>query len=141
LKKEEVFQKRFTFSAEKINIVQSAGEKRKIPAWDAAAIIGGFVFWFLGLGLLSTYSQAEWLKLLSFIPMGLGIGLLAYVAEKLEGPAFVLTISGEKDNKSPRMRENLWAGFIIVGFSLGILLNNLLAGLILGFGLSARFDN
>ena len=120
--------------------MQSAGDKRKITIRDAASIIGGFVFLFLGLGLLGTYSQAEWLKLLSFILMGLGIGLLVYVAEKLEGPAFVLTISGEKDNKPPRMRENLWAGSIIVGFGLGILFNNLLAGLILGFGLGLIAD-
>ena len=53
-------------SAEEINIVQSAGDKRKITIRDAAAIIGGFAISFLGLGLLSTYSQAEWLKLLSF---------------------------------------------------------------------------
>lgn len=78
--------------------------------------------------------------LLGFILMGLGIGLLVYVAEKLEGLAFVLTISGEKNNKSPRMRENLWAGFILVGFGLGMLLNNLLAGLILGFGLGLIAD-
>lgn len=127
-------------SEDKTNIVQSTGDKRKIPIRDAAAIIGGFVFLFLGLGLLGTYSQIEWLKLLSFILMGLGIGLLVYVTEKLEGPAFVPTISGEKDNKSPRMRENLWAGFIIVGFGLGMLLNNLLAGLILGFGLGLIAD-
>ncbi|AGT34427.1 MAG: hypothetical protein QXX32_06145 [Thermofilum sp.] len=120
--------------------MQSTGEKRKIPIWDAAAIIGGFVLLFLGLGLLGTYSQAELLMLLGFILVGLGIGLLVYVVEKLEGPALVLTISGEKDNKSPRMRENLWASFIIVGFGLGILFNNLLAGLILGFGLGLIAD-
>jgi hypothetical protein len=127
-------------SAEEINIVQSAGDKRKITIRDAATIIGGFAISFLGLGLLSTCSQAEWLKLLSFILMGLGIGLLVYVAEKLEEPAFVPTTRGEKDNKPPRIRENLWAGSIIVGFGLGILFNNLLAGLILGFGLGLIAD-
>jgi hypothetical protein len=127
-------------SEDKTNIVQNTGDKRKIPIRDAASIIGGFVFLFLGLGLLGTYSQADWLKLLSFILMGLGIGLLVYVAEKLEEPAFAPTTRGEKDNKPPRMRENLWAGSIIVGFGLGILFNNLLAGLILGFGLGLIAD-
>jgi hypothetical protein len=78
--------------------------------------------------------------LLGFILVGLGIGLLFYVAEKLEEPAFVLTISGEKYSKSPRMRENLWAGFILVGFGLGMLFNNLLAGFVLGFGLGLIAD-
>jgi len=34
--------------------MQSTGEKRKNPIWDAAAIIGGFVLVFLGMG--ATYS-------------------------------------------------------------------------------------
>ena len=120
--------------------MQSAGDKRKITIWDAAAIIGGFVFLFLGIGLLIRYIQAEWLMLLGFILMGLGVGLLVFVAERLEEPAFVPTISREKDSKLPRMRENLWAGSIIVGFGLGMFLNNLLAGLILGFGLGLIAD-
>jgi len=107
---------------------------------DAMAIIGSFVFTFLGLGLSGTYYSVEWLKVLSFGLMGLGIGLLVYGLARFEEPALVLTTSGEKGNRMPHARENLWAGFIIVGFGLGMLFNNLLAGLILGFGLGLIAD-
>jgi len=82
---------------------------------------------------MGTVGRIIWVIVLAFALIGLGYGFTAYAAVRMEQTRDAPT---KEASKSGQLDVNgLVAACMLIGFSLGLLFNNLIAGVILGIGL------